>query len=298
MHACHVVLRLCHRHAVLDAADDTHPAAAGRPRRRREADRGPDVHRLVENRKARRHDSDDEIGAAVEHDVAVHDRGIGAEAPAPEPIADRDHRHARRVLLRREVAAERRPDAEHAEERAGDELHRQLRGVARARERRPERHRDGGEFREGLIQLAPVNEIAGRNDIFFLVAREVVLPHHGQAIGIGVRKRPQQERVDHAEDGGVRADAERQGGDATKLNPESGAAGAPHSGSPDDVAHESSSRDLIRRWHPAPRRLVCGHRPRILQQFRQRGDGALVAEGAERPGGCLRTPGGNQRARR
>ena len=73
VHARHVLLRLRHRHAVLDAADDADPASPRRSRRRREADGGPDVDRLVEDRESRRHHADDEVGPAVEHDAAIDD---------------------------------------------------------------------------------------------------------------------------------------------------------------------------------------------------------------------------------
>jgi hypothetical protein len=109
-------------------------------------------------------------------------------------------------------AVKSRPDAEHAEEGPGNVLDRQLRGVAGAGERRTERHRHRRQFLEGLIQLAPVDEVAGRDDVVLLVTREVVLPHDGDLVGVRIRQRPQQECIDDAEDGSVRADAERQGG--------------------------------------------------------------------------------------
>ena len=37
------------------------------------------------------------------------------------------------------------------------------------------------------------------------------LGHDHESVGLGIRERPEQDRVDHAEDGGVRADAEREG---------------------------------------------------------------------------------------
>jgi len=57
-----------------------------------------------------------------------------------------------------------------------------------------------------------MNEVARRRDVLRHVARDVVLPHHRQPVRIGIGERPEEQRVDDAEDGGVGADAERERG--------------------------------------------------------------------------------------
>ena len=44
----------------------------------------------------------------------------------------------------------------------------------------------------------------------FQVLLEIARLHHDEAVGVRIRKRREQDRVDHAEDRRVRADAERE----------------------------------------------------------------------------------------
>jgi hypothetical protein len=57
-----------------------------------------------------------------------------------------------------------------------------------------------------------VQEICRTDDVGLPVARKIVFPHDGETIGVAIGKTLQQERVDHAEDGGVGADADRERG--------------------------------------------------------------------------------------
>ena len=82
-----------------------------------------------------------------------------------------------------------------------------------------ERHADGGEILERALHLAPVNEVAWRDHVVLPVARDVVLPDDDQPLGILVGKRLQEQRVDHAEDRGVRADADGEGADRDRGEP-------------------------------------------------------------------------------
>src|SRR5262249_61410298 len=61
--------------------------------------------------------------AALEPDLAVHDRPVPAEAALPEIPGEEDRRRlARLLLLGAEDPAQRRLDAEHREERGRDRL--------------------------------------------------------------------------------------------------------------------------------------------------------------------------------
>jgi hypothetical protein len=44
-----------------------------------------------------------------------------------------------------------------------------------------------------------------------------VLPDDRDLVGVGIGKRLEEERVDNAEDGGIRADADRQCGDSNQA---------------------------------------------------------------------------------
>ena len=67
----HVDLRAFDSNARLQTADDRQRSPARNPRLRREPDRQPDVHALVEKREAGRHDADDRVGNALRDDRFV-----------------------------------------------------------------------------------------------------------------------------------------------------------------------------------------------------------------------------------
>ena len=83
--------------------------------------------------KPARRDADDRERRPVERQRLADDRGIGAEAPLPEAMADDgDRRRTATSSSGRNAAAERRLRAEQREIVAGDELRRDLLGfVAR-----------------------------------------------------------------------------------------------------------------------------------------------------------------------
>ena len=60
-------------------------------------------------------------------------------------------------------------------------------------------------------------KLPGETTLFLRSRGSVVLPDDREPIGIAVRQRLQQQRVDDAEDRGVRADAERQRGDGDEA---------------------------------------------------------------------------------
>ena len=118
------------------------------------------------------------------------------------------------VVLRGEEAAQPRRGAQHGEERRGGESGLNVARVARgslvgcaAGE-----GRHGGEDRRLLL---PFDEVQPRHFHARPDGRgqsRETLPHEDQAVDIGIRKGVQHDRIEHAEDGGVGADAEGQHG--------------------------------------------------------------------------------------
>ena len=61
-----------------------------------------------------------------------------------------------------------------------------------------------------MILIAPVREVGERGGHLKPPALRDGLPHLHQSAGLLERKRAEQQRIDHAEDGAVGADAERE----------------------------------------------------------------------------------------
>ncbi len=129
------------------------------------------------------------------------------------PRAEAEHQHAvirRRGIAAREGAAEERTHPHHAEEVGADVRHGGVERIAVRREAPPSRGDVGGQVLERAGLAAPVLPVAGRDPIMGLAIDAVVLPHRHQPLGIGIRQRAQQHGVDRAEDGGRRADGDRE----------------------------------------------------------------------------------------
>ena len=82
--------------------------------------------------------------------------------------------------------------------------------------------RIGGHRFERVVLVAPVGEIGIGGVVQATTAAPVDREDHDQPIGILERQRPEERRIDQAEDGAVRADAERErqdrrGGEAGVL---------------------------------------------------------------------------------
>ncbi len=166
------------------------------------------VAKISRQHEARRHDADDLEGVAVDEDRSADDRGIGGVAPVPESVTkDDEPGTVGEVLLGRERAADHRRDAERRERVGAD---------ARARDAL-------GFLAAGQVHLsfAPGRDLLQRpaapaivHDLALghpgLVERRPLAPDHHRAIGLGPRQRPEEHGVEHAEDGGVGADPERE----------------------------------------------------------------------------------------
>ncbi len=204
------------RHAALQPSEPAQVLAA--PARRIAvqvvADRRPHLGRRVvvplgiERLERRGHDADDAVLAIAHDQRAPDDRRIGAETAPPQLVAEEQHPPViRTVVLGGEAASERRTDAHHVEvvPAHADGRH-PLRLAARDQRRHPRAHHR--ELLEAAAPLAPVEH--GREAD---VAREplgVAIADGHEPLGIRIRQRAQEDGVDHGEDGGVGADAERQ----------------------------------------------------------------------------------------
>jgi hypothetical protein len=157
-------------------------------------------------------DPENRVRQAVERDRSADERGIGAEAPSPQTIADqRDRIAAGAVAVVQEHASQDRPDSEEREQvvrhaRAGEPL-----GIAAARQIECLPSGDDLHAFEDAVLILPVLEISRRGfDRCGAAAAAEVFPDDDEAIRIRKRQGPDGDRVYEAEDGGVGADAQRQ----------------------------------------------------------------------------------------
>ena len=168
-------------------------------------------HRRTPMREAVGHDADHLIGIAVEHHLAPDDARIAREALGPEVVGqDDDLRPAGLILLIGVPAANLRPHPKHLlqrrRRRRRADAHRLP--ASGQRERRTGRSPDR---REHLVARLPVGVLRERG--WTGGTRRLRVVHHHQLLGIGIRKRAQQDAVEDAEHGGRDADAQREGHD-------------------------------------------------------------------------------------
>ena len=137
-------------------------------------------------------------------DLLAHDSGVPAKLALPQSVAENhDPRATEAIVLRRDRSPERRPRAENPEEIARDQPKLDLNRLAAAGVI-GRQHSGTAQTLERLALRLNVLQLGGglirfeRDDLFRL----------------GIRQRPQQDAVDDAKDGGVRADAEGQGDDS------------------------------------------------------------------------------------
>ena len=169
---------------------------------------------------------DDGVDPVVDAQRAPQDLRIPPEGPLPEALADQHAvGAARRRVLPGEGAAEERPDPQSGGEPFG---HREGRETGRLALLRGEARLAGDEAGQRLEAPAPlpeVDEVGHRGGLAQGPAVPVRLPDHRQPLGVGEGKGAEEDGVHHAEDGGVRPDPEREGGDRRE-----GEAGVPSVG--------------------------------------------------------------------
>ncbi len=202
------------RDSLAETRDDrgVRRSAIGEHRRRLHLERRPQVPFEVENRvfEGSRHDADDRVRPAIELHHASHRRGIAAEPPLPQAVPDHDDLAAAGPsFFWKRPTAEHRRDAEHRKRVGGHAIRlNAFRHVAAGEVGAPvpvRRH-----ILERLRALLELHEVGVRQAEAALLPLGVPGEHERDALGLPVRQRLQHLDVDHAENGGVRADAQRQ----------------------------------------------------------------------------------------
>src|SRR5579883_3653025 len=123
------------------------------------ADRREDIRLLISELKSAWQDTDDGEGCAEEIQPGAKRGRVLGEALDPQTMRD-DHcgRGAPEVVLRREIAAERRPDSERIEEPGRDLFAIHVLGLAGAGDIET-LLREGGDPLEGTVTALPIEEI-------------------------------------------------------------------------------------------------------------------------------------------
>ena len=258
----HVRLRGGHRHAALHARHHVVVLVAA-PVDRVRAERKRQEHVHLRDARNRRHDlgvqqevrpqdaGDRELvlglaGAfahAVEGDAPPDDVRIRPEEPRPERVAeDHDRRLPRRVFFGKQEPPVQRPGAQQLEE-----ARRRSQGLHALRLLEPEQRAGATAGDRHLVErpaLVPdVDVLPGRRPVLRDVDPRGSQPQDREPIGFGIWKRLEQQRVDHAEDRRVGADADRERGhDDERQSPASpeGANRIP------DVLNEGRHRRILR----------------------------------------------------
>jgi hypothetical protein len=155
-------------------------------------------------------DADHRAAMTVDDDLAAQGAPIGAEAAPPQPVAD----HHRLALGGLEVSLQqgapaRRLDAEGGKEVAGDHVGRHPLGMIGAAEIDLLRH-EPRQALEGAAPLPPVPEVRRHHLAGVVVVLRLGLPGHGQAVGVDIRQRLQQQRAHQLEDRAAGTDPEGQ----------------------------------------------------------------------------------------
>jgi hypothetical protein len=115
---------------------------------------------------------------------------------------------AGRVLAANERPAERRPHPEDVEVRSAHEVDAQLPRLAAARQRRRFAGARGHRGERGAL-LLPILKVQGRDPIAEAARR--LLPELNQPFRLRIPERLEEDAVEETEDGGIRAEAERDG---------------------------------------------------------------------------------------
>ncbi len=186
---------------------------------------GPGHERVGGNGRphVRRQHSDALIDLVIHRQAASDNVRVAAELPLPETISDHRNVVARGALA---VFGPKQP----AHFSLGTEQRKKIRcytGAWKLDWFSGTGERSGAIFEEahvleGPVLIPPIEEIGSRGAFPLDVQPRIRFPNEHQALGMRIRQRTKENRVHHAEDGGVGADSESQDGDD-----QSGEAGAP-----------------------------------------------------------------------
>ena len=204
-------LRRRHRGALFQPSDEIEIVVVARPALVPcEGERQPDFRVVVHEIRAARHDADDLKPPSVDVD-AVADDWLRAERGLPELV--RDHSHRRRAGNAGLSASKEAPlSGLHAERvqqvRIDDGRADATRAIARHEIRLA--GAEGADIGEGAVELLELQVLGHRGRELRKPERWQLGVQVHQLRGARVRERPQQHAVDDREDGGVRADPERE----------------------------------------------------------------------------------------
>src|SRR5688500_17577720 len=212
--AGHLALGLLHGYAGLEPRNGAKVAARFFPviNRRIECERHPGFHLVVEKLESRRHDADNRALPGADRGLFAEDLRVGGEPRLPQLMAENDYELiSDRVLFGQEGATHERLHAQRSKERLADKL-----GLDLFRFAGPAREIDAlicycRHVFERSALLLPIEKVCRGYDILEPGGfSESPLPNHDDALGIRIRERTEQHAIDHTEDGGIRADAERE----------------------------------------------------------------------------------------
>ena len=151
---------------------------------------------------------------AVERDHATKDRRITTESRLPVTVRQHDYPSSlRSVLFRSERTAERWLHPEQGKEAAADCGCRDSLGVGARRADGGGAHLIGGHLTDRAGMISVIDVLGIRQDELRKVESAFGIespPDRNQALGFRKRQRFQHDAVDHAEDGGVGADTDRE----------------------------------------------------------------------------------------
>ena len=184
-------------------------------------------HHLTRQIERFRQHADDLMGLAVEDERPANRLRVAAVAAHPRPVTEhRGPRRAGHVVFGGEEPARRGAHAEHGKKvRRHTDGADALRVAAVTGQVVVSADRDG-ELLEALMPRLDVEILCGREPVLRDAEPGRAVPQNGESIGIGVRERPQQQRVRHAENRGVRADAYGQRQHGRERKPRAAGEGA------------------------------------------------------------------------
>src|SRR5688572_11535085 len=133
---------------------------------------------------------------------------IAAEPRLPQMMADNGHnRRIRAVVILADHSPEHRCDTKQWKEIRRDRQHPQSRRFTGASQgHRASAHPCRDAFERSVVAL-PIEPVRWRDRVVAVALPRFV--HHRQVIALGIRKRSQQQLINHGENGGIGADAER-----------------------------------------------------------------------------------------
>ena len=203
------------------------------------------------------HDADHGHRHRAEADGAADHGRVGPEHALPGARAEDREAIAGAVAVRANRSAERGRGAEHVEEAVRHFRSDQPLRLPSALGQIEDQPAVGCEALERTAVLLDVQEVRGRMRVFRGGRQRP--PHHRDALRVVVGERPQEDGVDHAEEGRVGSDAEGQGRDRHQREgpvlgqgPQ-GRAGRPRSGSWRSPAVPASKRQASVRQTPGSR---------------------------------------------